>query len=442
MAEQNLESESAAGFKMDNLLFPKIFKLFKIAVQPGRIMTAFFALMIIFLAGWVMDFHKTVVVSGRISEADLRISTLSGSPAWPTELHCFVGYPERVDNYIMTYKERQKSQMLGVFKVFSSFCIANFNEGVVYLLNLKFDRVIAAVTNCILACVWVLKYHTIYGIFFLVISFVVLALAGGAISRGAALQFARDEKAGMRTCIGFAIKNFIPIFCAPTAPLVLVALLGFVIVWVIGLLTNIPYAGELIMALFFLLVLIAGGLMAFTTIWAGASLNLMFGAIGFDKSDTFDAICRSYNYVYSRPWRLGLYTLLAAFYGGVCYLFVRLFAYVMLVMSRWFLQLGVFSKSEAGRQFDKVDAIWPKPEYFNFLGAMDDVSRPVTQTIASAVVHFEILIIAGLIMAFVVSYYFSAGTVIYCLLRKKVDNTAIEKVYIETPTQTQTTEQA
>lgn len=426
MAEQKDVNISLHG-----LLFPNIFKLFRIAIQPGRIMTAFFALVIIFLAGWVMDLHKTVVVSGALSADDLRTSTLGGSLTWPTELHCFITNHERMENYIKTYKERTKSQRLGVFKVFSNFCVANFNEGVIYLLNLKFDKVIAAVGNCFLACVWALKYHTIYGIVFLSISFVVLSLSGGAICRGAAMHFSTDERLGMNSCTGFALKKFMPILFAPTAPLILVALLGFVIIYVLGLITNVPYAGELVMAIFFILVLVAGGLMAFTTIWAAASVNLMLGAVAYENTDTFDVICRAYNYVYSRPWRLGLYTLLAAFYGGICYLFVRFFAFVMLGMSRWFLQLGVFTQSGKAEQLDKLTAIWPKPEYFNFLGNEADISKPVTETIASAVVHFEILIIAGLVMAFAVSFYFSAGTVIYCLLRNKVDNTPLDTVFIE-----------
>ncbi|OQA03008.1 MAG: hypothetical protein BWY69_00712 [Planctomycetes bacterium ADurb.Bin401] len=246
----------------------------------------------------------------------------------------------------------------------------------------------------------------------------------------------------MGSTLTFALKNYVPILCAPTAPLVLVAILGFVIISFIGLIGNIPYAGELLLALFFLLVLFAGVIMAFTAIWACASFNLMFGAIGCDKSDTFDAISRAYNYVYSRPWRLVGYTILAAFYGGICYLFVRFFAYVTLLLSRWFLQVGVFAQSRGGQQFDKIDAIWPILEFFNFLGTSGDMTKPITQTISSAVVHFEILIISGLILSFVISYYFSAGTVIYCLLRKKVDNTPIEKIYIETTSQTQATEQA
>ena len=56
------------------------------------------------------------------------------------------------------------------------------------------------------------------------------------------------------------------------------------------------------------------------------------------------------------------------------------------------------------------------------------------------------LVVVGLVLAFAISFYFSAGTVIYCLLRNKVDNTALDNVFIETeqitqPDQTQGSQQ-
>ncbi|MFA5293082.1 MAG: hypothetical protein WC496_08625 [Phycisphaerae bacterium] len=414
-----------------NFLFPNIFKLFRIAIQPGRVLTAFSALVIIFVAGWVMDFSKTVVVSGRLTSRDIRTSTLTGSVGWPTELHCFVSNPDRVDGFIKMYKGRTARESLGVFKVFSGFCLANFNEAVVSLLQLRFDKVTAAIANCVLACVWALKYHTIYGIILLLISLAIFSITGGAISRGAALHFSKDEKPGISLCMKFAFKKFLPLFFAPTAPLMLVATLGLIIVSIIGLLTNIPWAGELILALCFIVVLCAGVLMAFTIIGACAGSNLMFGAIAYGNSDTFDAISRSFNYVYLRPWRLGLYSFLAAVYGAISYLFVRFFAFVLLSISRWFLQLGIFTQSSKAEQFNKLDSIWPQPEFFNLLGSGINISRNLTESIAAAVVYLLVLVIAGLVVAFAVSFYFSAGTVIFSLLRNKVDNTALDDIYIE-----------
>jgi hypothetical protein len=439
MSEQNPENGNQSAelekeclqFRIPNLLFPNVFKTFRIAIQPSRMITAFLALIVIFIAGTLMDLHKTVIVSGRLTNADLRVSTLNGSRTYSTELHCYVTFPERMDNYYNIYKERTKSERLGVFKVFSSFCVANFNEGTVYLVQLRFDKAIEAIVNCITACVWVLKYHTIYGIILLFISYTVISLAGGALCRGAALHFSRDERVGAISCIAFAIRRWMPLFFAPTAPIALAGLLGLVIVSVLGLISNIPYAGEIILAIFFGVVLICGALMAFAVIWGGCSINLIYSTIAYEKTDTFDAMCRAYTCVFNRPWRLGIYTLIAALYGGICYLFVRLFGFLMLLLTRWFLDLGMWAQSQKVVQIEKIDAIWPKPEYFNFFGTTLEFTKPVTQTISSAVVHIEILIVAGLVMAFAMSFYFSVSTIIYCLLRNKIEKVPLDKVFVE-----------
>ena len=52
--------------------------------------------------------------------------------------------------------------------------------------------------------------------------------------------------------------------------------------------------------------------------------NLMYPTIAVEGSDSFDAISRTFSYVYARPWRMLFYTLVAIVYGALCYLFVRL----------------------------------------------------------------------------------------------------------------------
>jgi hypothetical protein len=210
----------------------------------------------------------------------------------------------------------------------------------------------------------------------------------------------------------------------------LIAIFGLGI-FLLGLITNIPWAGELIMALFIIVVLVAGLLMTFAIIGLGAGINLMFGAIAYENSDAFDAVSRSFSYVYAKPWRLAFYTLLAAVYGSISYLFVRFFAFVLLGISRWFMSLGIWTSGNKAQQLNKLVAIWPKPEFFNLLGSGLEVSKNATESIAAFVVHLAVLVVAGLVIAFAVSFYFSASTIIYCLLRNKVDNTALDNVFIE-----------
>lgn len=423
MTEQKNVAECCSGF-----LFLNIFKTFRIAIQPGRFLTVFLALAVIFVVGWLMDFSKTVVVSGKLTPRELRSSTLTGSVTWPTELHCFVSDSQRVDDFIKRYKGTAGGQ--GVFKVWSNFCLTRFNQAAASVVVLNFGNFVISVTECVAACIWALKYHTVYSIIFLLIALAFVSAAGGAVCRGAALQFSKDERPGIIQCLRFALKKFISFFFAPLAPVILIAIFGLGI-FLLGLITNIPWAGELIMALFIIVVLVAGLLMTFAIIGLGAGINLMFGAIAYENSDAFDAVSRSFSYVYAKPWRLAFYTLLAAVYGSISYLFVRFFAFVLLGISRWFMSLGIWTSGNKAQQLNKLVAIWPKPEFFNLLGSGLEVSKNATESIAAFVVHLAVLVVAGLVIAFAVSFYFSASTIIYCLLRNKVDNTALDNVFIE-----------
>lgn len=423
MTEQKNLTQCCDGF-----LFLNIFKTFRIAIQPARLFTAFLAMVVIFIAGGLMDFSKTVVVSGQVTQRDLSTTRLTGAVTWPTELHCFVSDSQQVDNFIERYKDRTERQ--GVFRVWSNFCLTRFNRAAASLLTMRFDSLAVSATECIAASVWALKYHTVYSVIFLCISLAVFAIIGGAISRGAAMQFSRDEKPGIAQCIRFALKKFLSFFSAPLAPIILITVFGLCIC-LLGLITNIAWAGEIIMALFIVIVLIAGLLMTFAVIGSIAGSNLMFGAIAYENSDAFDAVSRSFSYAYARPWRLAFYTLLAAAYGSICYMFIRFFAFVIIGLSRWFLSLGVWTNGSRSEQLNKLAVIWPEPEFFNLLGNGLDISKNATESIAAFVVYLALLGIAGMVVAFAVSFYFSASTVIYCLLRNKVDNTALDSVFIE-----------
>jgi hypothetical protein len=418
----------------DGLLFLNIFKTFRIAIQPARILTAFLALTLLFIAGWLMDYSKTVVVSGQVTRQDLSSLKLTGSLTWPTELHCFVGDPERIEGFIERYKDKPDRQ--GVFKVWSNFCMARLNWAAASIVVLRFDNFVTSLTECILASVWVLKYHTIYSIILFFIALVLFSITGGAICRGAALQFSRDERCGITPCLKFALKKFISLFCAPLAPIIFIAACGLVLLG-FGLIANVPWAGEIFLAIVFIIVLIAGLCMALAIVGAGGGINLMSSVIAYENSDAFDGVNRSFSYIYTRPWRFSFYTLLAAVYGSVCYLFVRFFAFLMLTISRWFFSIIIWTEGSKAEQMNKLNVVWPKPEFFSLLGSDLEIPKNMTEDIASLIIYLEVLVVAGIVIAFAVSFYFSASAIIYCLLRNKIDNTPLDNVFIEAEQATQ-----
>lgn len=296
---------------------------------------------------------------------------------------------------------------------------------------LNFNSFIAAVMSCVAACIWALKYHTIYSVIFLLIAMVTFSIAGGALCRGTALQFSKNERPGVTQCLNFAFKKFISLFSVPIAPLILIAFLAGLGVLLPGIFANIPWVGELMLALFFIIMLLAGAAVALAIFGIGGGTNLMFSAIAYENSDAFDAVSRSWRYVYYRPWRLGFYTLVAAFYGSICYLFVNLFAFLMLATSRAFLSVIIWTKGGKAELTNKLDVLWPKTEFFNWTGGSVEISKRLTESIAAVVINLEVLVIAGLVLAFIVSFYFTASTIIYCLLRNKIDNVALDNVFVE-----------
>ena len=373
-----MDNEKGSSKAFENLLFPKIFQSFRMAIQPSKLIIAFMAVAVVCLSGWIMDL--IVVATSGQGETGV-FSTL-----WHTTAKGF--------------------------------------HGVVYsLLLFDLPGVKANITECFTAVGEVLTDHYLYCIIFFVITLAVISVAGGAICRIAALQFARGEKPGLSEALRFSVKKFTSFVTAPLAPVGIIIFIGF-FVFLLGLAGNIPRAGELIMGIFMLLALIAGALIAVVLIGTVAGFNLMFPAVAYDGSDCFDAISRAFSYVYAKPWRMGFYTVIAAVYGAICYTFVRLFTFLLLWVTHRSLQLGVLGDNK------KLTAIWPGPTFANLVDPPDLAATNWSETVAAILVYLLLLAVVILVVSFIVSFYFSANTVIYALMRNKVDNTALEDVYI------------
>ena len=79
----------------------------------------------------------------------------------------------------------------------------------------------------------------------------------------------------------------------------------------------------------------------------------------------------------------------------------------------------------------KLDVIWPIPTIEELQPAVNWMGLGSSETLAAGIIWIWVALVVGLVIAFVVSYYFTVNTTIYALLRKQTDLTAIEDVYIE-----------
>ncbi|MCE5326026.1 MAG: hypothetical protein LLG01_06390 [Planctomycetaceae bacterium] len=279
---------------------------------------------------------------------------------------------------------------------------------------------------------WLLREHLVFGIIFLLLSLAVWSLLGGAIHRIAALQAAREEKISIRQALTFSINKFFSFFTAPLIPLILILFAGGAVALGSLIVGNLWGVGAILIGLLLLIALLAGLVMAFLIIGLGAGSGLMYPTVAVEGSDSFDAISRSFSYIFARPWRMGLYTLAAVVHGAICYIFVRFFAFLLLWSSHLFVKAGVFYGGEnIPGGSDRIDAMWPAPTFATLYSPAVTEAMSGMERIGAFLLSVWIFIVIAMVAAFILSYAASASTVIYYLLRRKVDATDLDDVYVE-----------
>src|SRR5262249_58778459 len=112
---------------------------------------------------------------------------------------------------------------------------------------------------------------------------------------------------------------------------------GVVLVFlmIFGLFHLIPLFGDVVVdGLGWPLVLLAGLAMAVVLVGL-VGWPMMYGTISAEGSDSFDALSRSYSYVYQSPWNYMWNCLVAVGYGTVVVFFVGFMGSMVIYMAKW-----------------------------------------------------------------------------------------------------------
>lgn len=387
-----------------SFLFPRIFQAFRMSIQPTKLILAFMALATICLAGRVMDAVNPSVVVTADGTTELDEYVTEGEVADHIQLFAAAGHRR------------------GVFEVLWNFGAQRFHDALYGVFELETKDVEQNIVDSFKALGWAFTWHPSYSVLFFAIALAVMSLTGGAICRIAALQFAQGEKPGLVEAVRFGIRKFTSFLTAPITPVAIIIVIGAFIV-LLGLCGNIPIVGELSVGLFLPLALVASAIIAVIAIGTIAGFSLMFPTIAYEDSDCFDAISRSFSYVYAKPWRMGCYVIIASVYGAICYMFIRFFSFLLLWITYQFLQLGFLRENE------KLHSIWPEPDIADFLGVTAVTTTTGSGSVAAVLIYLWVLVVVGLMVAFVISFFFSASTIIYALMRNRVDRIALDEVY-------------
>ncbi len=400
--------ENRSSEIIESLLFPKVFQTFRMAMQPAKLTITFLALAIVCATGFIMDLTRPVVQN----------------QAKRTELDVYMVSRERVDAFIN--ENRESGTRKGVFLTLWDFTGQNFQDTLKYLFTPNFTEVGNHIWYYFKAAAWAFRYHPFYCTVFIVIMLAVVSVAGGSICRMSAMQFAQGEKPGLTEALRFGAGRFWSFFIAPLIPVGVIVVCGALIM-LLGLITNIPWAGELILGLSMPLLLFAGSVIAFFAIGVLVAFNLMYPAVAYDGCDCFDVIGRSFSYVFNKPWRMGFYTVIAAIYGAICYIFARVFVFLLLWFTYLFLSTAIFADATGGND-DKLTLIWAQPTFGHLVDTVP-LQGNLSEKCSAVLVRLSLWVVIGLLVSFIISFYFTANTIIYALMRNRVDGTALEEAY-------------
>lgn len=242
----------------------------------------------------------------------------------------------------------------------------------------------------------------------------VWAYLGEAVSRGAAVALARDELLNWRSVLSYSRAKWFSVFGAPCIPLLGLAMLAVPLA-VLGLIVRIPGFGMLFAGLVWPLVLLVGVAMTVLSLGLLFGWPLMWATIAAEGTDAFDAVSRSYAYVFNRPLRYLFYVWQAAVLGFFGWLLVNLFAATLFIMTNWGISWGL-----GGGAVDAIDQA--------FLDAGQATSG--VESVGAALIRFWTSVVWTIAGAFNFSYLFTAATAIYFVLREQVDATERDEVFL------------
>lgn len=302
----------------------------------------------------------------------------------------------------------------------------------------------------------------VYLLLVIVWSLAVWAFFGGVITRIAAVQLTGKDRISLRQAVQFVADRYLSYLLSPLIPLGIVAVITVALI-LFGLLALIPLVGDILLyGLLLPLVILAGVVMAILLVGL-VGYPLMYTTLSVEGSDTFDALSRAYNYVFQSPWQYIGYSLVAVVYGAAVTFFVVFVASLMVYLGKWGVTQTPFNES-ANRRPDYLFVYAPESFGWKELllrgspleqnpvpGTDPDSGRKVVRYVpadparaeaykqtyywynwsGAGMVAFWLVLVFLLMLGFIYSYYWSAATMIYLLMRRKVDEVDLDEVYLE-----------
>jgi hypothetical protein len=305
-----------------------------------------------------------------------------------------------------------------------------------WLINHQIPVLIEPFIKFLLPIRFLLKPHAgfwndVYFVLILLWTVATWALFGGAITRMAAVQIARKEKISMMEALRFTGSRYVSFFAAPLFPLVFVVVIVVFLI-IFGLFHLIPLFGDIVVdGLGWPLILLCGLAMAVVMVGL-VGWPMMYATISTEGSDSFDALSRSYSYVYVNPWQYLWYQLVAFIYGAIVVFFVGFMGSLLVYLGKWGVDQTPFL-SMTGRQPEYLFVYAPTSYHWRELLMQGATVGRMTwyNHLGAIMVSIWLYLVFLMVVGFAYSFYWSVNTIIYLLMRRIVDDTEIDEIYLE-----------
>ncbi|QDU96857.1 hypothetical protein [Lignipirellula cremea] len=245
----------------------------------------------------------------------------------------------------------------------------------------------------------------------------VWAFLGAAITRTAAVQLGREERLSLIDALKHAFSKYGSYVAAPLYPLLATAailspaaLLGFFFLGD-GTTAVAGVLWVLVLCLAFLAVIFLVGLMF--------GWPLMWGAIASESSDAFDALSRSYAYTFQRPLHYLFYLVVALLLGLAGWAVIGAMAELVIYLGYWGASWGANSGLLWGGDADRLEKVLSAS---NPTGGL----RFGLESLA-----FWENVVWTVAAGFRYAFFWCAITAIYLLLRRDVDQTEFDEIYVD-----------
>ena len=233
------------------------------------------------------------------------------------------------------------------------------------------------------------------GLIQLLLAIGIWSLAGTILCRRSATLFVGNDESTFRRAIQYSLVRYRASATAPVIPLFTALLPGLFLAG-IGFVGRLPFLGSLWLMIASPVAMILGFAVAFLLLVTAIGWPLMVAAVATDDCDSFGGLSRAYSGLTGRPWHALVYGLISILIGIVLIVVVNL------------LIATAFSCTISCTGFGSGD----EQAHSSLLAPLTIVSHIALSGVG-------------------VSFFWSASTVIYLLLRLEVDRVPLDRLALD-----------